>query len=93
MRQEDVEQTIIELIAELKGKEPDVLLAEMLAAGPGLPMDSLDSVEILPALEDRLHVRLPTDLVTAKALRSARDLAHRVCTVATRAASAGRTTT
>ncbi|MGI8550058.1 MAG: acyl carrier protein [Dehalococcoidia bacterium] len=81
MREEVVEQAIIQLIADLKGRDAAGLEAELRAAGPGLPVDSLTCVQIVVALEAQFGVALPSDLPTAHAMRSVRALARRMCTV------------
>jgi acyl carrier protein len=79
---DEVERAILELMAEAQNRPLGDLLAERVKAGTGMPIDSLESVEILLGLEERFSVRLPDDDETCRAFRSLAELVKRVQQIA-----------
>lgn len=79
MRQSEVEDAILKLVAEQEGRQIQDLRRELLERGLEMPIDSLQLVEILVALEQRFDVRLPESQVTARSLQSVKALAALVC--------------
>lgn len=78
--QREIEDVIIDLLAEDAGTSPDDLRALLEEQGAGLPMDSLLAVEVLARVEARFAVQLPTTQVTADALKSVAEFAMAVRT-------------
>ncbi len=74
----EIAEAIIELAAAAQDRPADELRREFVAAGPGMPIDSLETVEILLGLEERFGVRLPDDQETCAAFRSMGGLVKRV---------------
>jgi acyl carrier protein len=77
-----VAEAILELVAAAQDRPVQELRDQFVAAGDGMPIDSLESVEILIGLEARFNVRLPTDQETCVAFRSMGGLIERVREVA-----------
>jgi acyl carrier protein len=61
---------VVELLAEERGRDAAELRAELVEAGPELPIDSLLIVEILTRIQDRCGVRIPADADAARSMRS-----------------------
>ncbi|WP_410597238.1 acyl carrier protein [Amycolatopsis sp. lyj-23] len=78
-RRAEVEQYILELIAEEKNCDVEQLREELTAQGADMPYDSVLLVELMVRVEARFGVKLPTDLPTARDMRSIRSFAERVC--------------
>jgi acyl carrier protein len=83
---EDIEDVIIELISDETNESPEKLRGDLEAKGGELPIDSLLTAEVLPAMEQRFGIQLPTDLQTAHNMRSVRRLALQVMDVVEEAA-------
>src|SRR4051812_23664534 len=78
----EVANAIIELAAAAQERPVDELRRQFAAAGQGMPIDSLESVEILIGLEERFNVRFPDDQATCAAFRSMGGLVERVRQIA-----------
>jgi acyl carrier protein len=77
--QRDIEDVIVELLAEDEGTNPADLRARLEELGGArLPVDSLLAVEVLARVEDRFGVKLPTTQATADALKSVAEFAAAV---------------
>ncbi|MBN6040069.1 acyl carrier protein [Amycolatopsis sp. 195334CR] len=76
---DEVEQFIIERLAEEKRCDPVQLREDLSALGAHMPYDSIQLVEVMTKVEARFGVRLRTDLPTARDMRSVRSFAERVC--------------
>ena len=83
----EVAEAILELAAKAQGRPVDELRDQFRVVGQGMPIDSLESVEILIGLEERFDVRLPDDQATCAAFRSMRGLVERVRQIAGGSAS------
>ena len=70
----EVEASLIELVAEIQGRDCAAVAAAMSVTG-GIALDSLDAVEILVSLEGRFGIRFPDDAVAAEALETVDGLA------------------
>jgi acyl carrier protein len=82
LTQDSAESLVIELLAEEFGRDSDDVRAELEGEGPQMPVDSLDILDILQALEDRTGLRVKADKKTGRSMRSVRDFATRICEVA-----------
>jgi acyl carrier protein len=69
----EIEEVILELLAEDLGVAAGELREELVAAGPQLPVDSLIMVEILTRVEARFGIKVEETAATAFALRSVAD--------------------
>jgi acyl carrier protein len=69
MDQRQVEDLILELIADGQHRDAKDLRAELEALGAELPIDSLFAVEVLAQVEDQCGVTLSTDPERAAAVR------------------------
>jgi acyl carrier protein len=83
----EVAEAILELAAAAQDRPVNELRDQFNAAGPGMPIDSLEAVEILIGLEERFDVRLPDDQETCAAFRSMGGLIERVRQIAGEGAS------
>jgi len=79
VERDEVEQFILELLAEGKDYDAAQLREELAACGADMPYDSVLLVELMTKVEARFGVRLRTDLPTARDMRSIRSFAERVC--------------
>lgn len=68
--QREIEDVIIDLLAEDGGVNPADLRHELEERGPSLPIDSLLAVEVLVRVEARFGVQLVADPTTAEAMQS-----------------------
>jgi acyl carrier protein len=66
----EVEQAIFEALAEAQETSIDAVRSEVVAAGPGMPLDSLETVEIMLSLEDAFGIRFPDSPDTCVAFQS-----------------------
>lgn len=71
----DIENLIIELLAENAGLTSDELRAVLESRGGNLPVDSLETAEILVPLGEAIGVLIPLEQVTSDDLSSVRSLA------------------
>lgn len=71
----EVENLIIDLLAEREGTQPDSLRTQLEGAGAGMPIGSLKTVAIVVELEALLDIALSNDKETGNALRSVTRLA------------------
>lgn len=88
MDQREIEDLIIELLAEETGVTPAVMRAQLEEGGDDLPIDSVLAAEVVARVERRSGVELPATAETARCLRSVREFAAMVCRLV--AASQGR---
>lgn len=70
MDQRQIENLILDLLAEGKHRDRDELRAELEEIGAEMPIDSLFAAEVLAAVEEACGVSLPTDAEHAAALTS-----------------------
>jgi len=77
----EIETAVLELLADVREQDPSQTRADHYAAGEGLALDSLEGVEIVVGLEERLGIRLPDSTETCEALRSVQTLVEFVRTV------------
>lgn len=80
--EDEVAHVILALIAEVQQRDLPQLLDAFTREGGGMPIDSLEAVEILLGLEDRFGIRLPDDERTCQAFHSLGALVERVREVA-----------
>ncbi len=73
-----IERTIVELVATCRGDTFDNVLRDLREGGEHLPLSSIETIEILVDLAERVGVRIPPDEVTPDDLRSVRTLAAHV---------------
>jgi acyl carrier protein len=78
LTQADIEELILELLAEEAGLTVAELRAQLIALGSEMPLDSLLAVEILVRVQDATGVVLPATEETARALLSVREFAAAV---------------
>lgn len=78
MTQVEIEELILELLAEQAGLPVGDLRAELIALGEEMPLDSLLAVEILVRVQEATGVVLPATEETAEALLSVRGFAAAV---------------
>lgn len=78
MTQEEIEDIILMLLAELAGCTAAELRAELSALGLDMPVDSLLAVEILVKVQDLTGTVLPATEQTAEALLTVRGFAAAV---------------
>jgi acyl carrier protein len=69
---------VIDLLADLQGRDPEEVLTELTEGGQELPVDSLLIVEILTRIEDDLSIRIPADAQAARSTRSVRAFANTI---------------
>lgn len=74
----EIEELIVELLAQEAHCSPAELRARLSVGGDALPVDSLLAAEVLALVQDRVGVVLPADAETAQALRSVRTFAEAV---------------
>lgn len=70
MRQRDIEDVIIRLLAEDAGRDPEDLRAELAELGEDLPIDSVLGAEVLVRLEQQYGISLPATAETSQSLTS-----------------------
>lgn len=78
MTRVEIEDLILELLAEQAGLSVEDLRAELMALGEEMPLDSLLAVEILVRVQEATGVVLPATEETAAALLSVRGFAAAV---------------
>ncbi|TQM57853.1 acyl carrier protein [Humibacillus xanthopallidus] len=83
---EDIENIIIELLAQERGCPPADLRQELLAGGADMPVDSLLAVEVLVRVEEIMGVRLEASPANGEAMRSVRAFAQAIADAAAPAA-------
>jgi acyl carrier protein len=79
--QAEVEDVILELLAQETGSDPETLREELLAEGAEMPYSSLVLVQFVVELEKRYGVRVPD--TAASALRSVSTFAELIVSLAT----------
>jgi acyl carrier protein len=87
--EQDVERVIIGALAAAQQKPTDEVRSALLDAGPGMPLDSLETVEIMLELEERFAVRFPDEQETCVAFQSVQTLAKLVRELVADAAKGG----
>lgn len=75
MRLNEIEDLILELLAEDAGCSATEFRDGLRAGGAALPVDSLLAAEVVARLQERIGVELPATAETARALRSVRTFA------------------
>lgn len=75
MDQREIEDLIIELLAEEAGVSPAEMRAQLEEGGGDLPIDSVLAAEVVARVERRCGVELPATAETAQCLRSVRQFA------------------
>ena len=80
--QAEVEDVILELLAQETGSDPEILREELLAEGAEMPYSSLVLVQFVVELEKRYGVRVPDTTVAASALRSVSTFAELIVSLA-----------
>lgn len=84
----EIEELILELLAEDAGRPVEVLRGELLERGTMMPVDSLLAAEVLARVQEKAGVELPATAETALALRSVRTFAVAVYDLVLAAAAA-----
>jgi acyl carrier protein len=79
---EEVEDIVIELLAERHGMEAAELRERLQGLGELMPVDSVVMVTVLIAVEQRYGVRVAADEETARSLCSVREFAWVVAAAA-----------
>lgn len=74
----EIEDLVVELLAQEAHCPPEELRARLSAGGDTLPVDSLLAAEVLALVQERVGVVLPATAETAQALRSVRTFAEAV---------------
>lgn len=75
MRLTEIEELILELLAEEARRPVGELREELLERGEMMPVDSLLAAEVVARVQERVGVELPATAETARALRSVRTFA------------------
>lgn len=75
MDQRDIEDLIIELLAEAEGSDLAEMRQRLEEAGDNLPFDSVLVAEVVVRVEERCGVQMPTSEEVARCLGSVRDFA------------------
>jgi acyl carrier protein len=68
--QQAIEQIVLELLANLLKKDPEELRTELLAGGTGMPVDSLDMLDILVEFRKRTNITIPKRKLRRRTMRS-----------------------
>ncbi|MGW5721867.1 acyl carrier protein [Amycolatopsis sp. NPDC003865] len=76
---EEVEDYIVDLLAEEFEQDASELLAELVELSPEMPCDSVILVELMTRVSARFGVRFEATFETARDMRSVRGFADRVC--------------
>ena len=71
-----VVDVVLELLADLLDRDPDELERELLEAGIGMPVDSLDLFDILVEFRQRTGLRIPKSKLRRRDMRSVRAFAQ-----------------
>jgi acyl carrier protein len=79
VNQRDIEDLIIELLAEAEGSDPAEMRQRIEEAGDNLPFDSVLVAEVVFRVEERCGVQMPTSEQVARCLGSVRDFAAVIC--------------
>lgn len=74
----EIQDMILELLAERAGCPVAELRDELRCGGPTMPVDSILSAEVIGKLQDLVGVRLAPTADTARALRSVQSFAEAV---------------
>lgn len=91
MNQREVEDLIIDLMAQDAGRTPADLREELQARGEALPIDSLLAAEIIARIEERLGIRYPATAESARNLGSVRAFAQAILDLIADGQSSGAT--
>jgi acyl carrier protein len=89
MSRRDIEDVILELLAEDLGQDRDELRRALEEQGAEMPVDSLLAVEALVRLEALYGIEMPTNAETGLAMKSVGTYAEAVWNEVQRAAAAG----
>jgi Acyl carrier protein len=74
MTRDEIERALIEIIRQEKPLPEELLRSDASLSEAGI--DSLDSLTILFAIEERFHISIPDD--TARSMRTFGDMVHAV---------------
>jgi acyl carrier protein len=91
MSRRDIEDMILELLAEDQGRGRDELRRELEALGADMPVDSLLAMETLVRLEILYGIEMPTNAETGLAMKSVSTYAEALWEQVQRAAAAAGT--
>lgn len=89
MSRRDIEDVILELMAEDLGQDRDDLRRALEELGADMPVDSLLAMETLVRLETLYGIEMPTDAATGLAMKSVITYAHAVWEQVQRSGAAG----
>ncbi|HOU23500.1 MAG TPA: acyl carrier protein [Anaerolineae bacterium] len=78
MNQREVEDLIIDLLAQDAGRTPADLREELAERGESLPIDSLLAAEVIARIEERLGIRYPATAESARNLGSVEAFAQAI---------------
>jgi acyl carrier protein len=67
---------VLELLADLLDRDPDELERDLLDAGSGMPVDSLDLFDTLVEFRQRTGLRIPKSKLRRRDMRSVRAFAQ-----------------
>jgi acyl carrier protein len=84
---ETVERAIVTALAAAQGKPAAEIRAALVAAGPSMPIDSLEMVEIALELEEAFGIRFPDSAETCAAFQSVQTAVEFVRKLAAEAAT------
>lgn len=87
----EIEDLIIEFLADDAGLDPADMRHQLEAAGDDLPIDSLLAAEVVSRVEERCGVSLPATAENARHLKTVRSFAEAIAELVTetRAGAAG----
>jgi acyl carrier protein len=68
--QQEIEQVVLELLADLLKKSTGDLRTELQAGGTGMPVDSLDMLDILVEFRKRTGITIPKRKLRRRTMRS-----------------------
>ena len=71
----EIEDLILELVGNLKGKDPDDLRAELEGKNPIMPIDSFDLNDVLAEFRQRTGITLPKKKIRKRTMRSVKAFA------------------
>jgi acyl carrier protein len=74
--QQAIEEIVLELLADLLKRDVGDLRTELLAGGAGMPVDSLDMLDILVEFRKRTDLTIPKRKLKRRTMRSIRAFAE-----------------
>lgn len=78
LTREEIISFTIRLLALEQGVTEDELSADLEAAGPQLPIDSIKVTEVLARVEERYGVKIAASVPAARSMRSLQAFADRI---------------